>query len=154
MANWVRFADTKATILAAGLGVVVTLLTNSTGTVLKAMNTTCGAKMIVGGLAAVTVVSFLWTLFWVVNAITPRNTVSSGGLNRFAWPSLIGVSADKLLAHVESSEVEVDAWRQVIDLASIADSKFASCKKAINGFALMIVFGVFTVLSAAGFTAS
>ena len=27
MSSWVRFADTKATILAAGLGVVVTILT-------------------------------------------------------------------------------------------------------------------------------
>lgn len=37
MANWVRFADTKATILAAGLGVVVSMFTNSADVVVKAI---------------------------------------------------------------------------------------------------------------------
>ena len=33
MANWVRFADTKATILAAGFGVVLTMLMTNAKTV-------------------------------------------------------------------------------------------------------------------------
>lgn len=33
MANWVRFADTKATILTAGLGVALTMLMTNAGTI-------------------------------------------------------------------------------------------------------------------------
>lgn len=149
MANWVRFADTKATILAAGLGVVVTMLTNNTGTVVKAMGMTCPAKLVVGGLAAATVSSFLWTLFWVIRAIAPRSALPYNRLNRFAWPSLVGATADQLLAHAQENNVEIDAWQQVVDLAAVAKRKFDACKRAIYGFGVMIMVGVFTVLSAA-----
>jgi len=153
MADWVRFADTKATILAAGLGVVVTMLTNSTSTVVKAMGATCPSKLVVGGLAAVTVLSFLWTLFWVIRAIAPRNALPYNKLNRFAWPSLVGATADQLVAHADQNNVEGDAWQQVVDLAAIAKRKFDACKLAIYGFGVMIVAGVFTLLTAAAFTA-
>lgn len=154
MANWVRFADTKATILAAGLGVVVTMLTNSTGTVVKAFSGSCASKMVVGGLTAVTVVSFLWTLFWLIRAIAPRNAVPyKNQMNRFAWPSLIGITAEQLVVHADQNSLERDAWQQAVDLAEIAKRKFDACKVAIYGFGVMIVSGVFTLLTAAAFTA-
>ncbi|WP_067973879.1 hypothetical protein [Mycolicibacter icosiumassiliensis] len=151
MANWVRFADTKATILAAGLGVVVSLLTNSLTMVVKAVSATCPAKLVVGALAGLTVVSFLWTLVWVVLAITPRNALPYNKLNRFAWPSLVGATADQLATHAEQSHIDADAWQQVVDLAAIAKRKFDACTKAIYGFSTMIVAGVFTLLAAAVF---
>ncbi len=149
IAGWVRFADTKVTILAAGLGVVVTMFTNSAGAVAKAISASCPAKLVVGGLAVAAVISFLWTLFWVMRAIAPRSVVPYNKLNRFAWPSLVGATADQLVAHAAQNSIEADAWQQVVDLAGVAERKFNACKLAIYGFAVMIVVGVFTVLSAA-----
>lgn len=151
MANWVRFADTKATILAAGLGVVVSMFTNSADVVVKAIGATCLAKLVVGGLAAVTVLSFLWTLVWVIFAITPRKAFPYNKLNRFAWPSLVGATADQLAAHADQNHIDADAWQQVVDLTAIAKRKFDACSKAIYGFGVMIAAGVFTLLAAAGF---
>jgi hypothetical protein len=82
MANWVRFADTKATILAAGVGVVATMLASNAGTVVKAMGEGCTAAFLVGGLTATTVVAFLWTLSWLTWAIVPRGRVRYSHLNR------------------------------------------------------------------------
>jgi hypothetical protein len=151
MAAWVRFADTKATVLAAGLGVVVTMLASSTSTVVKALGGGCGGKMTVGGLALITALAFLWTLFWLVRAIAPRNRLPYNGLNRFAWPSLVGATAEQLVAHAAASDVEVDAWQQVVDLAGVAREKFDAVKHAVYGFGLLIVVGVFTVVCAAAF---
>ncbi|OKH66340.1 hypothetical protein EB73_20240 [Mycobacterium sp. SWH-M3] len=154
MAGWVRFADTKATILAAGLGVVITMLTNSTEAVVKALDASCLARLIVGGFAAATVISFLWTLFWIIRAIAPRSALPYNKLNRFAWPSLVGATADQLVEHAERNSIEADAWQQVLDLAGIAKRKFDACKFAIYGFGTMIIVGFFTVLSAAAFTST
>lgn len=152
MADWVRFADTKATILAAGLGVVVSMFADNATIVVKAIGATCPAKLVAGGLAAVTVLSFLWTLTWVVLAIAPRNTLAYTKLNRFAWPSLVGATAGQLAAHADQNDVDTDAWQQVVDLATIAKRKFDACKQAIYGFGVMIAAGAFTLLAAAAFT--
>lgn len=149
IADWVRFADTKATLLAAGLGVVVTMLTGGASTVVKAMGATCTSRLVVGGLAAVTILSFLWTLIWVIRAITPRKTQRSTTLNRFAWPSLVGITADELADHATEKSLEKDAWQQVVNLAAIAEDKFNACAKATYGFGFMTAFGVFTLMVAA-----
>ncbi len=149
IADWVRFADAKATLLAAGLGVVVTMLTSGASTVVKAIGATCTSRLVVGGLAAVTVLSFLWTLIWVIRAITPRKTQLHNTLNRFAWPSLAGVTADELIAHAAAETLEKDAWQQVVNLAAIAKDKFNACTRATYGFGLMTAFGVSTLMAAA-----
>lgn len=149
MAGWARFGDTKATILAAGLGVVATMFTNSATAVMKAIHGPCPVDLVVGGLALLTVLSFLWTLYWLVRAIAPRSDIPYSGLNRFAWPSLVRANADQLVAHVQQTDVEADAWQQVIDLAVVAQRKFYFCKQAVYGFGVTVVAGLASALLAA-----
>lgn len=59
MAGWARFGDTKATILAAGLGVAATMFNSSAPAVFKAMSRPCPAGLLVGGFALLTVLSFM-----------------------------------------------------------------------------------------------
>lgn len=151
MAGWARFGDTKATILAAGVGVVATMFTNSAPAVLKALDAPCPVGLLVGAFASLTVLSFMWTLFWVVRAIAPRSDIAYPGLNRFAWPSVIGATADQLVRHAQENDVEKDAWQQVVDLAVIAQRKFRFCKLAVYGFGVTVAAGVFTVLLSSPF---
>lgn len=151
MAGWARFGDTKATILAAGLGVVATMFTNSAPAVLKALHAPCPVDLLVGAFALLTVLSFMCTLLWVVRAIAPRSNIAYPGLNRFAWPSVIRVTADQLVKHAQENDVEKDAWQQVVDLAVIAQRKFYFCKLAVYGFGVTVAAGVITVLLSSPF---
>jgi len=150
MAGWVRFADTKATILAAGLGVAVTMLANSAKPVVQALKSTtsCTTTNVLLSLCIITIGAFLWTLFWIIRAIAPRSEVPYTGLNRFAWPSLVNATADELASHTAQTAVTDDAWQQAIDLAKIAKRKFTACKFAIYGFGVVVCAGFFTVAAA------
>jgi hypothetical protein len=152
VANWVRFADTKATILTAGLGVVLTMFMTNAKTVADAMSKSCPAAVILGGLAAATLLSFAWTLFWLIRAIKPRSKMQYTELNRFAWPSLLRATSEQLAEHASRVEARTDAWRQVLDLSMLANRKFDACSKAVNGFAVLVLFGLACVAVAVGFT--
>lgn len=137
--TWVRFADMKATILAAGLGVILTMLMTNADTIAAAIEDGGTASGILIAVTAATTASAAWTLIWIVRAITPRtggNTIQS---NRFAWPSLSGASADQLSAHLVQTSLQDDGWRQALVLATIADQKFAACTKAVWGFAAFVI---------------
>lgn len=152
MAGWVRFADAKATILTAGLGVVLTLLMTNARTITRAIEKGCPAICVVGGLTAVAVASFLYTLCWLVRAIGPQTSVTYSGLNRFAWPTLAKTTPDQLIGHTNTVDVQTDAWRQAIDLSILADRKFKASGHAIKGFGVLIVLGAATIATAIGFT--
>lgn len=141
LANWVRFADTKATILTAGLGVVLTMLINNARIVIDALDETYTATGLVSVLAVVAVCSCAWTLFWLVRAIGPQNTVVYARLNRFAWPSLVRATPTQLMEHTDQVNVRVDIWQQVLDLSSLAERKFSACGKAVSGFAVLVLSG-------------
>ncbi|WP_406816524.1 hypothetical protein [Mycobacterium sp. M23085] len=151
MASWVRFADTKATILAAGLGVVATMLASNVKTVVKAISEGCLATLLVGGLSVATVLAFLWTLGWLTWAIVPRSRVRYNHLNRFAWPSLVGATVQELLAHTARVDVQTDAWQQVLDLSQVASRKYSACAKAVYGFAALILVGLVCISTATSF---
>ncbi|MCU1633710.1 MAG: hypothetical protein JWM61_2362 [Micrococcaceae bacterium] len=121
MANWVRFADTKATILTAGLGVVLTMLMTHAKTVTTAIAQGRPAACILVTLAAGSLLAFGWTLFWLVRAIGPQRRVQYTSLNRFAWPSLLRATAEDLSDHAAQVDVRADAWQQVLDLSRLAD---------------------------------
>lgn len=110
VANWVTFADTKATILTAGLGVVLTLLMTNAGTIIKAIEKGCPAVFIVGTLTALALIAFVYTLIWLMSAIGPQKVVSHDGLNRFAWPTLLKTTPDQLINHINKVDVGTDAW--------------------------------------------
>lgn len=152
MANWVRFADTKATILSAGLGVVLTMLMTNVETIVEALSKGCLAAIAVGGLAGGTLLAALWTLFWLMRAIGPRGTIDYPQFNRFAWPSLLRATREQLAQHAQHTDVRDDAWQQVIDLSVIANTKYDACGQAVRGFAVLVVLGLACVCAAVGFT--
>lgn len=152
MANWVRFADTKATILIAGFGVVLTMLMASARTVADAMREGCIALAVVGVLGGAMILTVGWTLFWLVRAIGPQSTIQYPHLNRFAWPSLLRATPEELAQHARRVDVRTDTWQQVIDLSTLANRKFEACGRAVRGFALLVVLGLACVAAAIGVT--
>ncbi|SFB38885.1 hypothetical protein SAMN05192575_109176 [Nocardioides alpinus] len=139
IAQWVRFADTKAGLLAAGLGVILA------GTVAQAA-TIVDAVASGGALGALTAVLFaLWsasalTLVWfLMSAIGPRTSTSGPTINRFAWPSLPGIPVADLTQHVSGTTRDADAWRQVVDLSTVAASKYQACGRAVLAFMIVVV---------------
>lgn len=152
VANWVRFADTKATILTAGLGVVLTMLMTNAKTVATAIKQGFPDAYIVGTLAGLALIGFCYTLYWLVRAIGPQSNVAYDTLNRFAWPTLVKATTDQLKDHSRKIDVRTDAWRQVIDLSVLANRKFDACGRAVKGFAILVVAGVACVGTAIGFT--
>lgn len=152
LANWVRFADTKATILTAGLGVVLTMLMTNAKTVgIVIKDGHCEGHVVVG-LATGALAAAAYTLFWLVRAINPYNKVPYTQLNRFAWPSMTATNVEALVAHNTRTDVRTDAWQQVVDLSSIAQRKFGACSRAVEGFAALVVLGVSCVATSVWFT--
>ena len=152
LANWVRFADTKATILTAGLGVILTMLMANAETVGTVIKDGHCEGYVVAGLAIGALAAAAYTLYWLVRAITPNNKVLYSGLNRFAWPSMTQASVGTLVAHNSQTDVRTDAWQQVIDLSAIARRKFVACGRAVKGFAVLVVLGVSCVATSIWFT--
>lgn len=152
VANWVRFADTKATILTAGLGVVLTMLMTNADTITTAIKQGCPAAYVVGTLSTLALIAFGHTLFWLIRAIGPQSGVAYNTLNRFAWPTLTKATAAQMADHALKVDVRADAWQQVIDLSVIANRKFHACGRAVKGFAVLVLLVVVAVTSAIGYT--
>lgn len=68
-ANWVRFADTKATVLTAAFGVVTTMLAANVPSIARAASADASW---LGPLLAVATGAFFYTLWWLIHALTPR----------------------------------------------------------------------------------
>lgn len=153
VANWVRFADTKATILTAGLGVVLTMLMTNADSITSAVKNGCPAAYVVGILSALALTAFGYTLFWLVRAIGPQSNFAYNTLNRFAWPTLTKATTNQLTEHAQKVDGRTEAWQQVIDLSALASRKFDACGRAVKGFAVLVVLGVAAVATAVGFTA-
>ncbi|PPG92837.1 hypothetical protein C5C39_02170 [Rathayibacter sp. AY1F3] len=138
VSNWVRFADTKATILSAGVAAVLAMSVANAKTVLKQIDYT-PTGIAIAVLATVSIAALLWTVIWIVRAITPSRTTGTLEPNRFAWPAMARLPLDDLQHHARTTFRDEDAWRQTHDLAKTADRKFAACKKATFGFAALII---------------
>jgi hypothetical protein len=147
-ANWVRFADTKATVLTAALGVVMTMLVANTPHIIKAAAVSEEVTTRFGILAFVVAAAFLFTLGWLVHAIVPRRS-AAGRTNRFSWPALASTDYEDLVSHNAAVPAHEDAWRQTLVLARVADEKFRACRVAAYGFAVFIVSAVVCVVAAA-----
>lgn len=140
IANWVRFADTKAAILAAGLGVVLTMLMTNAGAVVSAIGSGGLEAVLLYVMLTIAAGSFAWTLIWLLIALGPRRSAGRPGLNRFAWPTLADTTVDALIEHGRTTDATRDAWQQTIDLSRVAKSKFSATNRAIWGFGVVIVF--------------
>lgn len=147
-ANWVRFADTKATILTAAFGVVTTLLMNNIALIVQAAMSSESASIGFGSAVVAAAVAFFATLGWLLAALLPRR----GGpvtLNRFSWPSLISASPELLEDHAQRVTVGYDAREQSITLAKIANAKFGACHNAAIWFGVFVIIVALTVGMAA-----
>ena len=148
-----RFADGKATLLAAGLAATLALLGGRLDAIAGALHKSCPANTITGILGTLTLLAAAWTLCWLMAAINPRNIVTHPGLNRFAWPTMAKATITEIKTHVAESDADQDAWKQAIDLAKIAERKFGNTKLAAYGFAVTITLGVGLVAYTAVITA-
>lgn len=138
VANWVRFADVKAALLSAGVAAVLAMAINHAQIVIdQLMNST--PPLVLQALAISSVLSFAWTLIWVLAAILPRKGNASATVNRFAWPALATQSSDQLRDHLKATTADEDAWEQARALSQIAARKFAACSKATAGFATFVL---------------
>ena len=131
VANWVRFADTKATILVAGLGVVLTMVMSNADTIAAAIEQGGAEAKVISSLVVLTAAAFLWTLICLLYAIGPRRRTTLPGVNRFAWPTLIKTDPHSLTERARTEDVREDAWRQVVDLSNLARRKFTASHMAI-----------------------
>lgn len=145
--NWVRFADTKATILSAGVAAILVMAMSHAKMVIGAV-TSSPQGVIVTALAAASIAALLWTLFWILRAIRPSRNTGTIQPNRFAWPAMSRIPLSDLHHHVWSIAADEDAWRQTHDLAQMADSKFAACRRATTGFAVLVLATPACILSA------
>jgi hypothetical protein len=148
VANWVRFADVKATVLTAALGVPVTMLAANASNVISAGRTSEVTAVVLGAMAIVAASSFAFTLGWLVNAIAPRRQ-TTGTLNRFSWPTLTYASREELRSHAGATPAHQDAWDQVLTLAQVAEQKFDATRYAAAGFVVFAASAICCVVGAA-----
>lgn len=150
VANWVRFADTKATIMTAALGVALTMLMTNARTIAIGIKLDHPGAYIVSALAFITLLAFCYTLYWLLRSIAPELGVRYRGINRYAWPALVDRTADKVIEHADTTDVRMELWQQVIDLADMANRKFDACSRAIRGFAVFVTASLVCVVVAIG----
>lgn len=118
--EWIRSADSKAALLAAVQGV---LITGPIGR-LSALRSSSGIT--IGWLECVTVATFLTALAISATALfvshLPRLPVSHR--TRFAFPVVARLPAEALHGHWSSDELLEQAWLQAAALARIAVTKY------------------------------
>lgn len=133
--NWIKNADTKVTVLAAALGVVITATASKAdvfrGT-LSNPHFSCKlvliAALILWAAAAVTTAAFVY------QALIPRTT--SAESNRFAWPAIAAMPQPP--ADLDRRTVIEEAWRQNHTLAQIALCKYSAFKNALRAFGFVL----------------
>ncbi|MBK0419020.1 hypothetical protein JD276_08225 [Leucobacter sp. CSA1] len=119
----------------------MTMLVSNSSTIMKAAQQSWITGLYVGGPATLTLLTFMWTLFWLMKAIGPQRKVGYLQPNRFSWPSLARASVTDLHEHLSTSSAADDAWQQILDLSKLAERKFAACEKAVYGFGALILLG-------------
>jgi hypothetical protein len=80
------------------------------------------------------------TAFGIYRALIPQADSRASQLNRFAWPSLAGLSALDLPPSDRSdAAVRREAWEQAATLARIAAQKYRSFKLALRAFGVYVI---------------
>lgn len=148
VAEWVRYADAKAGLAAAGFAGVLAILAAQAGKVTDAVQRGGWWAAVCLTLSALTVLLTIVTLYFLVDAVVPRPRNSRPTANRFAWPAVAGADAKKLQEHVEATPLHEDAWSQTKQLADIAKQKYDAVRAALVCFMFLTVFGVALVVIA------
>ena len=141
--SWIKNADTKVTILAAVLGVSLTILAGQSSRIVGALQRQDVHVVfpLAFALAGVVVTS-IGTLFFVGECLRPR-TVKVSEDNRFAWPSMAGRSSAPL--SFPSASRVAEAWEQAFALSKIVEAKYRSFRWALRMF-LGLIFFIVAVL--------
>lgn len=148
VAQWVRFADTKATILLAALGIVTTLLVTQLHLVAYEIRDDHGTgRVILSSLATIAVAAFAAALLNLVKAISPR-TGTDNALNRFGWPSVATHTNDEIRQHVRTADPVAEIWDQIRLLSVLARNKFAALRAAIFAFSVYVSASIATLVVA------
>lgn len=143
--GWVRHADSKITVLAAAIGVSVTLLAARGGAVFAVLAETnlrpwIQLAIILTGVGSLVCIGAALRLVFL--SLTPRLTASAPG-NPFSWPD-VAVSPPRVrLSHERHVEF---AWQETEILASIALMKFVAFRRSLEWFLVSIVLSVTCVL--------
>lgn len=137
--GWIKNADTKSTVLAGSFGLSLTF---AIPRLLEALSSVMAIPFAFGlwiVCAAIFLLAALTTGFGIGNALLPRTSVGGSLMNRFAWPSLAGVSAQHLPpSRMTADEVRTEAWEQAASLARIAAVKYRYFKVALIAFAVYL----------------
>lgn len=145
--SWIKNADTKVTVLAAVLGVSLTVLAGRFDRIVGALREQggCLSIFLIVGLAGVVVAS-ITTLIFVAAALRPRTAKVSEG-NRFSWPSMARRPFAPTAFPVASRASE--AWEQAFALATIAEAKYRSFVRALHAFLGLILWIVVVLVVSA-----
>ncbi|PZE86603.1 hypothetical protein EDF31_101616 [Curtobacterium sp. PhB142] len=134
---WIKNADTKATILAAGLGATATVTASRaapTWALIAGSNQVLSIAAVIA--VSVFVVGAVGTVWCAVRTLIPRTNVS-GGRNPFAWPS---VASSFVVDDSEFQKASAkQAWNQVHALALIAKAKYEAFALALRWFILTVI---------------
>ncbi|MCH5677356.1 hypothetical protein [Streptomyces gilvus] len=126
---WIISADTKAGLLAASLGVLVAgLLTQASALRGMAPPHTVRQALILL-LAHLTVISTMVSAWFVLRTLAPRTVTSTP--TRYGWPSLARTQGPVTPA-AEPGRARAEAWQHAVDLAAVAELKFASFRRALS----------------------
>lgn len=138
--EWIRSADTKASILAASLFAVLGFslaATSSIPAIWKggpAPTPQSWCQMLALVLSTLTLAALLAVLW-------PRTVIPHP--NRFSWPWLAGADQAEVEERVRSSKVRAEGWQQAKVLAEIANQKHRCLKVAVPLWAISsVVVGV------------
>lgn len=140
---WIKNADTKATILAAGLGVAISVTAGRAAAVWQLIMGPNTALSVVSTAAAlVFALGVVGSIWCAVRTLIPRTNVT-GGRNPFAWPSVASSfeANDEEFGKASAQQ----AWNQAHALARIAAAKYRSFEVALTWFIVAIVGSGITV---------
>ncbi|MFJ3618724.1 hypothetical protein ACIPSH_11305 [Streptomyces iakyrus] len=125
---WIVSADTKAGLLAAGLGVLVAGLLTRAGDLYSMSPPHTVRQTLILVLLHLAVVWVTASGWFIMRTLAPR-TVSSTP-TRYGWPTLARRAHAPQPA--ETGRAREEAWQHAVDLAAVAERKFAAFRKALH----------------------
>lgn len=133
---WIKNADTKATILAAGLGIAASVTAGRAAAIWQLIT---GSNLSLTVAAVLTSAAFIigavGAIWFAARTLIPRTKVSDGR-NPFAWPSVASSFQvdDENFGDASAGQ----AWNQAHALAQIAAAKYCSFAASLKWFILAI----------------
>ncbi|MEN0083161.1 MAG: hypothetical protein AAGC66_00200 [Leifsonia sp.] len=147
--NWIKNADTKATILAAIFGVTLTALGSRVSDITTAytQKPVIAAVVLTAALVAL-MLNGVGAAIRLGQALQPRHVSSNRPGNRFSWPDVaVAKSMPTRITH--SQDGIDDAWETSRVLATIAAEKYRAFAAALRLFVGVLVSMVVIVTTIA-----